>query len=537
MKSNLPKILFGLFIIGLVIFSIYILYSGDNNKENTIVSQTEIEPQIVNDLRLGIAEFDTMNPILSNNKNVQEIAELVYEPLITLSKEYKAEGCLATEWSIIDNNAYLIKLRENVFFHDGNKFTAKDVKFTIDKIRDENVASIYKSNLKDVTNAEIIDEYTIKLSLTSNIPFFEYNLTFPILSENYYLNQDFVTTSKNQNPVGTGKYKITFHEQEEIILKQNQNYWNTTNQIEGNQYGIKTISIFLYSSMGEVYNAFKIGNIDLIYTDNSNFEEYIGTLGYNKKEYKGRQYDYIALNCNSDVLSNLEMRKAISYAIDRSAINSNIYNSKYYVVEFPLDYSNWIYVGQAVSSGYNPGQVSTILTENEWELKNNVWQKKLNYTTKRANLDLIVNSSNEKRCLAADNIKEQLAVVGINVTVRKASDTQYQSYLKNKNYDMIMTGTNIGFSPNVNTYLGETNYSSYTNEELKGILSEIQNISDENLLKEKYNKIYEIYRAEVPFISLYFNKSVVCYSQNLMGDISPNCYNIFYNIENWYRQY
>lgn len=537
MKNNLPKILFGLFIVGLVIFSIYILYKDSNKNETNTTSQTEIEPQIVNDLRLGIAEFDTLNPILSNNKNVQEIGKLIYEPLITISKDYKVEGCLATEWSIIDNNAYLIKLRENIVFHDGSKFTAKDVKFTIDKIKDENITSIYKNNLKDVTNAEIIDEYTIKLFLTSSIPFFEYNLTFPILSENYYLNQDFVTTYKNQNPVGTGKYKVSAHEQEKILLKQNQNYWNNANQAENNSYGIHTISVFLYSSMGEVYNAFKIGNIDLIHTDNSNFEEYIGTLGYSKKEYKGRQYDYISLNCNSDVLSNLEMRKAISYAIDRANINFNIYNSKYYVAEFPLDYGNWIYVNQSASSGYNPEQVKTILTENQWELKNNVWQKQINSNTIRANLNLVVNSSNEKRCLAAEDIKEQLAIVGINVTIRKVNDTQYQNYLKNKNYDMIMTGTNVGFSPNVNTYLGENNFSNYTNEELKNILLEVQNITDENLLKEKYSRIYEIYRAEVPFISLYFNKNVVCYSQNLMGDISPNNYNIFYHIENWYRQY
>lgn len=537
MKSNLPKILFGLFIAGLIVFSVYILYSGDSNKENTTISQTVVEPQIVNDLRLGIAEFDTINPILSNNKNVQQIAKLVYEPLVNITKDYKTESCLATEWSSIDNNSYLIKLRENVTFHDGSKFTAKDVKFTIDKIKDNGIASIYKDNLKNVINTEIIDEYTIKLSLEYNVPFFEYNLTFPILSENFYFNQDFVTTIKNKNPVGTGKYKISSNEQEEIILKQNKNYWNTTNESEENQYGIKSITLFLYSSMGEVYNAFKIGNIDLIYTDNSNFEEYIGTLGYNKKEYKGRQYDYIALNCNSNVLSNLEIRKAISYAIDRATIHSNVYNSKYYIAEFPLDYSNWIYTSQAVSSGYNPEQVNAILTENQWELRNELWQKKVNYTTIKTNVDLIVNSSNEYRCLIADNIKEQLGVVGIDVTVRKVNDTQYQNYLKNRNYDMIIMGTNIGFSPNLNTYLGEDNYSNYINEELNIILSEVKNISDENLLKEKYARIYEIYKSEIPFISLYFNKNIVCYSQNLMGDISPNCYNIFYNIENWYRQY
>lgn len=102
---------------------------------------------------------------------------------------------------------------------------------------------------------------------------------------------------------------------------------------------------------------------------------------------------------------------------------------------------------------------------------------------------------------------------------------------------MIIVGTRIGFGPNVETYLGEGNYSKYQNEELKNILSEVRNISDTHLLSEKYQKIYEIYKADMPFMSLYFNRNTLCYSPNLMGEITPNCYTIFYNIEKWYRQY
>ena len=111
------------------------------------------------------------------------------------------------------------------------------------------------------------------------------------------------------------------------------------------------------------------------------------------------------------------------------------------------------------------------------------------------------------------------------------------TYRVHKNYDMILTGTNIGLSPNLTTYFGDGNYSKFSNEELRNILTEIQSISDENLLKEKYNKIYDIYKNQMPFISLYFNKNVLCYSPELMGDIKPNCFNLFYNVRNWYRQY
>lgn len=535
MKS-LPKILFILFVIGLLGFSAYKVYENQlTEQENQTEKTAEIKPQIVNELRLGIAEFDTMNPILSKNKNVQDIAKIIYEPLVNLNVDYKAEECLAIEWSQIENNGYVIKLRQGVKWHDGTDFTARDVKFTIDMIKDVNVPSIYKNNLKNVTALDIVDNYTLKLTLDSDVPFFEYNLTFPILSESYYTGQDFLTTTKNRNPVGTGKYKVYAEEDGSLTLNQNKEYWSLKADVE--EFGIKTVRVYMYGSMGEVYNSFKIGNIDLVTTNNLYVENYIGTIGYNKKEYKGREYDFLAFNTENKVLKHPEVRKAISYAIDKSTIIGNVYNNKYYVADFPLDYSNWLYESSAASSGYNPSQVETILTEHGWELRNSTWQKKENYTTLRTNFTLVVNQANTARASVAENIKEQLAQVGINITIKKANDWQYQNYMNNKNYDILMVGTNIGLGPDVTTYLGDGNFSKYYNEEMTTLLNEIKNISDANLLKEKYQKIYDKYKSDMPFMSLYFNRSTLCYSPNLMGDITPNCYNIFYNMEKWYRQY
>lgn len=535
MKS-LPKILFVLFVIGLLCLAAYsVYYKQSNIKQDDNDKEGEVKPQIINELRLGIAEFDTMNPILSNNKNVQDIAKIVYEPLVTLSVDYKAEACLATEWSKIENNGYLIKLREGIKWHDGTDFTARDVKYTIDIIKNAKIPSIYKNNLKNVIALDIVDNYTIKLTLDSDVPFFEYNLTFPILSESFYIGQDFITTTKNRNPVGTGKYKVYAEEDGSLTLIKNKEYWNYKE--ENSEYGINTINVYLFNTMGELYNSFKIGNIDLITTNNLYVENYIGTIGYNKKEYKGREYDFLAFNTENKVLSHPEVRKAISYAIDRSSIVAEVYNNKYYTADFPLDYASWIFQSNSTSSGYNPSQVETILTENGWELKNSTWQKRENYTTLRTNFTLVVNEANSERIRVAENIKNQLSKVGINITIRKANNWQYQNYMNNKNYDILMIGTRIGFGPNVNTYLGDGNFSKYYNEEMTMLLNEVRNISDEELLKEKCKAIYEKYKADMPFMSLYFNRNTLCYSPNLMGEITPNCYNIFYNIEKWYRQY
>ena len=124
-----------------------------------------------------------MNQYLVKIK-MQTVTKLIYEPLVNLTSDYKAEPCLAKEWAKQSDNSYLIKLRENVRWSDGQSFTADDVKFTIDRLKDSN--TIYSSNVKDVTSIDVEDDYTVRINLDKEVPFFEYNLTFPILSSNYY---------------------------------------------------------------------------------------------------------------------------------------------------------------------------------------------------------------------------------------------------------------------------------------------------------------------------------------------------------------
>ena len=54
--------------------------------------------------------------------------------------------------------------------------------------------------------------------------------------------------------------------------------------------------------------------------------------------------------------------------------------------------------------------------------------------------------------------------------------------------------------------------------------------------KERYAKIFGICNEQVPYIGLYYNNDMMAYSTDLMGDVKPNCYSIFYNFSNWYRQ-
>lgn len=147
-----------------------------------------------------------MNPIVSKNQNIQDISKLIFEPLFDIDENFKLKAMLGREFSKADSKTYLVTLRDNVKWHNGNDFSAQDVKFTIDTIKNLGENSIYISNVSNIENTEIIGDNLIKIYLFEEEPFFEYNLTFPIISSAFFGGVENITqTEKNNLPMGTRK--------------------------------------------------------------------------------------------------------------------------------------------------------------------------------------------------------------------------------------------------------------------------------------------------------------------------------------------
>lgn len=530
MKINKMKLFLCLLvllaIVGIIIFLICI------NPKETKKKEVEVKYEKINmitNFRLGVSSFDSINPIISQNKDILQIDSLIFEPLLTITKNYKIENCLAEEWSKVDEKSYVIKLKQNVKWQDGTDLTTQDVKFTIQAIK-KNERSIYSKNVKQIQKAEIIDDHTIRLELKKDTPFFEYQLIFPILSKKQYEKQDMAKSK--EIPIGTGMYKITRLDKQIIELEKNENW----HEIESKNPNIKNITIEIFETMGEVYNSFRLGNIDIINTNSTNYEEYIGSLGYQKKEYQGREYDYLAFNCENEVLKNVEVRKAIEKAINKEKIISTILENKAYVASFPLDYGNYIMEGIELEKNSNDEEASKILKDSGWKYEYEIWSKEIGGQTRTLNFDLVVNKENKKRVNVAKEIENQLESIGIKIKIRELSEANYQKILENHSYECILTGVYNGYSPELNSFLGEGNLANYKNEEINAILKETQNMTSENLLKEKYQKIINIYQKEVPYIGLYRNQVTVAYGQSVRGDITPNNYSVFYKFDKWYRQ-
>lgn len=511
MKEKFMKRIFIIFVIIMIIVAIVIVKKQGEDKPQQ-ATKTPEEKKYKTELRIGISALDTFDSILSRNKNVQDVCKLIYEPLLTIDENYKLEGVLATEWAKTAENSYIIKLKQGVKWQNGNEFTSADVEFTINKIKEAGENSIYQNNVKNIVSVTIIDNYTIKIDLNQNEDFFEYNLIFPI------------ETPSDIN-LGTGLYKVSQMSGNKIQLERNMYKENAEN------LQIKSIEIKNYETMGELYNDFKIGNIDILNTDNLEYSKYIGTLGYTTKSFYGRNFNFLAINTKKTALYNIEVRKAISYAIDKNAIVSNIYNSKYYIADYPLDYGHWLYNDDITSSGYNPAQSKKVLEDNGWEYKNGIWQKNINNQNIKLSFNLIVSTGDELRVKVAENIKQQLESIGIKINIVKVQSVN--SYIENQNYDLALLEMSMGVSPDLTLFVGEGNLFNYSNQGNESILEEIKETKDENLIKEKYNKLLEIYKTDLPYISLYFSNSTLIYNSKLVGTITPTWYNLYYNIENW----
>lgn len=527
MKKIGIKIIIVISIIIAIIYTIYnISLSKERSKENQSTMTTK-EKIIATDIRIGMINFDTINPILSNNTNVQNIARIIFEPLINLTQDYRLEPCLATEWNSLDKKTYLIKLRENVKWQDGKKLNSDDVIFTVQMLK--NIKSIYSYNVENIQTIKKIDEYTVKIITNKEVPYFEYNLIFPIMSSKYFNENNFTSSKKNNNPVGTGMYYIAENDKEKIILKKNTNWWKSK------ELKLDEIKLNLYKNTNEALEKFKAKEVDLLTTSVTNIEEYTEGMQYQKKNFIGRNYDYIAFNCNNQILKYKEVRQAIGKAINKEEIIEKVYQNQYQKSSFPLDFGSYMYSINIQENTYNKEEIRNILENSNWKYQKGKWSKKINSKYKTIDLHLLVNQEDEKRKQVSQLIKQQLKEIGINITIIEKKEKEYQEDIIKGNYEMVITGTTYSYSPSLNFYFDKNNIANYSNSSIIKKLEEMS--TEEEKQRKEILEISKIYQEEVPYISLYYDTIKVIYSDNLKGEITPNSYNIFYHIEDWYREY
>lgn len=526
MGNSFLKYIFIFIVTIIILVAFWRVISNSNKVDNSSLDQTSTINTIQKDLRFGIAQLDTINPILSHNRNVQELSKIVFEPLITLNENYKKEYCLAESVEKESDTSYKVNLRKDIKWSDDTPFSANDVKFTVDSIKRDDVNSIYKANLAAVVGLEAIDDNTVRFTLSNPVDYFEYYLTFPIMSSKYYEGTSILDGDKNVAPLGTGMFKIVNINGNVYYLDKNTSYWN-----KGKEPLVEHIIISCYSNIGEVYNAFKSGDLDLVISKTKNVEQYVGTIGYSKVEYKNRNYDFLVFNTAYSFLTDPQVRKAISLVIDRNNIIATSLGPGYSSSNFSLDMGNWLYT-KDLNIGADIDQARNILQQAGWKFSGNAWYK----NGQRLEFTISVNNTDAVKMAAATNIVNQLSNFGIVCSIVQISGNNYANIISQKAYQSIITGLECDFSPSLEFFFGNNNLANYANEEISNLMNEAKNTNDENILYNNYNRIYDIYLEEAPYVGLYRETQSILYNNGFIGNIIPNSFNIFYTINQWYRQ-
>jgi len=175
-------------------------------------------------LKVGLASgVSTMDPHAFDETATNSILSNIFDPLVRFDANITIHPDLATSWSNPHPKVWILKLRKGVVFHNGSAFTADDVVYSFQRIKNWEKSG-FKARVAMIESVQKVDDYTVKFITKKPFPTFLRKLTFVNI-----LDKE-TTSSKSDawiglHPIGTGAYKFVFWRKGNLIrLKANPNY-------------------------------------------------------------------------------------------------------------------------------------------------------------------------------------------------------------------------------------------------------------------------------------------------------------------------
>lgn len=227
-------------------------------------------PAAATELRVAYdAEPATLDIHEQRSVSVLQLAHLSFDPLLRWDRDLRFEPRLATRWKRIDPLTVRFFLRRDVRFHSGNPMTAKDFKFTFERLKG---SYDYRPVFEKFTELRVIDDYTIDLVTSSPYPLVLHAATylFP-LDRMFYTgsgaNGDDKAAIVKNGPSfasthlsGTGPYRLVAREPgARIVLERYADYWD-----EGSPGNVKRIVLRSIENDNARVAALLAGDVDLV---------------------------------------------------------------------------------------------------------------------------------------------------------------------------------------------------------------------------------------------------------------------------------
>ena len=384
-------------------------------------------------------------PDIHNASNIGDLcgASMIGEPLIFWRDE-DYHGSLADSWDVSEDGlTYTFNVRTGVKFHNGETLDAHDIIANFDRITNPEDPRYAAGSFANVVNYEATGDMTFTLELGGMDPdFLAKILTVWILEPGSWETGDYA---------GTGPFMIgEYAEDERLVLNRFEDYW-------GGMPNLESITFRGIPDAGTQVLELETGGIDMALFAPPKEGQRLEDLGFNVMEF-GR-VNWARLVFNMSTVTDLDLRRAIAYAIDRQALIDVAYAG--YGV--PMDQlavpGSWAYDENAPSYTYDPARATAVLDEAGYVDASGDGIREIN--GEPIVLHLPVRGDDEAWLRATQMIQQMLFDVGISTQITTAARLPYYDAVRTGGFDITLWLSNAAAEPPV--AIGNLDGASYWN--------------------------------------------------------------------------
>jgi peptide/nickel transport system substrate-binding protein len=510
--------------------------------EDTDTATSNTGEKIVN---IGVTDtLTTLNPILINGGEINKYATaFMFLPLVDLGPDLTFEPMLADSITTEDNLNFVVHIDDAATWSDGTPVTAEDVLFTTLRIAspvvgnpsmmyyafegvgddgfvEEGATSISGIVALDEKTVQFTTKYPMALTTFENT-YARYLLTLPKHILENVAEADLSTYDWFNHPdVVSGPYVVTDYDVDHYIsYVANKNYWRGNVNIDKLNVKIVTGS--------QLYAGLQSGEIDFVQQTmgvipQEDYESVSALENVNTVYGAPVTHQSVFIQTQNENVSDIRVRQAILYAINREQLVSGLLNGNGEVVDGFLSSASPFYDATLVPVEYNPQKAKELLAEAGWD-----GSKTLRF---------YVNSGDATFVNGASVIAAQLAEVGIKVEIQTVDFTTLMTVAGTKDYDLLAvqyTYAPVDPYPDVDWLLsGADSWTGYSNAAISDALAATQLTSDINEIKSLYLTVDQAVQQDVPMFSAYVISAMGAVNKRVTN-ATPSVYGSFNHIEKW----
>lgn len=483
----------------------------------------------------------TINPLSPVTEVATYATGLMFLPLMEIGSDMQFHPMLAESVTTEDNKTFTIKLYENAKWSDGEPITVDDVMFTIRRIADAKVGSIYAymyasfegfdengylpEGTTDVAGLVKVDDSTLQMVAKEPMSLNIFNnavsrclWTIPEHVLKDVAPEELVASEFFQKPdVVSGPFSMIQYDRDHYIqLAANKNYFKGAPKIDQLNFNVMQGSqIYARLQSGEI--DFNTPNLGVIPVEDFENVKALPNMKTNLEEPIANQFMYI----NETVFPDAKQRKALVHAINREQIVNDLLKGNGEVIDgFFTSYSPYFDETLGVT-GYDPEKAKSLLEESGWDFNREIV--------------FSVSSGDDTMSQAANIIAANLNAIGVKVKIKMTDLTTLMDELYATNFELAMlqySFTPVDPYPDITYLIRSGNINGYSNAEVDRLFDEVRSVDDSAKVKELYAGVNKIAQEEVPMFSVYATRGLSAVSDRVSG-IEPRQFGTFINVQDW----